>query len=157
MKKIKLTKGQYTLVDNEDFERLNAHKWHANWSEKTGSFYAMRNSKTVNGKAKNIYMSREIMQPPAKMIVDHINHDTLNNQRNNLRICTYSQNGMNCRKKTNNTSGYKGVSSQGGKWKAQIMVNRKYIYLGLFNTSLLAFQAYCTACVKYHGEFSKIK
>lgn len=159
MKKIKLTKGQYTLVDNEDFERLNAYRWYIMWNKTTKSFYAMRNSKLVNGKYKTIHMAREIMQPPAKMVVDHINHDTLNNQKKNLRICTYSQNLMNRGKTSKNTSGFKGVCfyKVRKKWGAHIMVNQKQTYLGLFATPLLAYKAYCTACIKYHGEFSNIK
>jgi len=101
-------------------------------------------------------MAREIMKPPVGMQIDHINHDTLNNQRENLRICTPSQNNMNKAKRKDNTSGYKGVCWQKEvkKWQAKIKVNQKQIYLGCYDNKELAYEAYIKACKKYHKEFA---
>lgn len=151
MKKIKLTRGQVALVDDEDFESLNKFKWHVRASKNTDNYYAVRHDKL-----KMISMARQIQKAPKGLVVDHINGVTLDNQRKNLRICTQSQNMMNrCKYKTNN-SGFKGVSwgKASKKWRAQINVSGKKIHLGHFKNKEDAYQAYCGACIKYHGEYA---
>lgn len=88
--------------------------------------------------------------------IDHINHIRSDNRIENLRLATRSQNGSNTTKQKNNTSGYKGVSwsKQYKKWVAQIMKNKKLIYLGLFATPELAHAAYIAAAEKLHKEFA---
>ncbi len=155
MKKIKLTQGKYALVDDEDYSELNKFKWCA---AKTSKIYAFR-SKVINGKRRQCSMHRELMQPKDGYQVDHIDGDGLNNQRSNLRVCTPSQNQMNKSKMPSNTSGYKGVFllKTVNKWIAQISVGDKDIYLGIFADPLKAYEAYCKACIKYHGEFARLK
>ena len=94
IKKIPLTQGQFAIVDNKDFEWLNQYKWFAIWEPHTQSFYAVRHSKSINGKRYMIYMSREILGLKCgdKRQADHINHQTLYNCRANLRIVTLQQN-----------------------------------------------------------------
>lgn len=91
-------------------------------------------------------------------MVDHIDGDTLNNHRNNLRLCTPSQNVMNAAKRSDNTSGYTGVhwSKQRKKYRAQIQVNGKGKCLGFFNNLLDAAAARKKAELKYFGEFALI-
>lgn len=155
MKKIKLTQDKYALVDNDDFKALSKYKWFA--TKNVNTFYAMRNSPTVNGKYKILLMHRVIMQTPKGMHTDHIDHNGLNNQRKNLRVCTNSQNQMNSGKKSHNKSGFKGVSyyERYKKWRAQIKVNKKRIFLGYYDTKELGSEAYIKACKKYHGEYGK--
>lgn len=157
MKKIELTQNQFALVDNSDFAELNKHKWCAN---KYGNrFYAVRNSKTVEGKKKTILMHVEIMKTPKGFDTDHIDIDGLNNQKKNLRICTRSQNGMNKKAYKTNRSGLKGVSwcKNQNKWKSRIAVDKKTIHLGYFESKENAYEAYCNACTKYHKEYGRIK
>jgi hypothetical protein len=90
MKKIKLTQGQFAKVDDEDYDWLNQWKWCAQYNPKTKSYYAVR---SVKEGVK--IMSRVIMGEPKGKLVDHEDHDTLNNKKNNLRVATRSQNGMN--------------------------------------------------------------
>jgi hypothetical protein len=153
MKKIKLTQGKYTLVDNDDYEYLNQWKWFA-VHKGNGRFYVRRSSKRIGGQTqKNILMHREIMKPPNGMVVDHVNGDGLDNRKRNLRVCTQAENAKNLKIKSTNKSGVTGVSFDKGKWRAQIMVNYKKIYLGIFGTKSAAHQAYVTAKSKHHGEF----
>lgn len=87
--RISLSKGLFAKVDACDFANLNAFNWHA--VKLGGSYYAVRKVR-IGGKRMNSYMHREIMLPPDSMVVDHINHDTLDNTRSNLRVVTYSVN-----------------------------------------------------------------
>lgn len=91
-------------------------------------------------------------------MVDHVDNDPLNNRRVNLRVCSNTENVRNCSISKNNTSGYKGVYKNAqGHWFAQIMVNRKSIWLGIHGTPEEAHDAYCVAAVKYFGEFARFK
>lgn len=112
---------------------------------------------SINGKKSTISMSREIMKCPPGMVVDHINGDTLDNQRKNLRICTIGENNRNSQVEKNRT-GYKGVSwNKGGKkWMVQIAPNRTKMYLGCFTDPQKAAMAYNEAAKKYFGEFAKL-
>lgn len=112
MKLIRLTKNKFAKVDNEDFESLNQYKWHYN------DGYAERKE---NG--KHIKMHRELLNAQTSL-VDHINGDTLDNQRKNLRLATRSQNAMNMRKHTGK-SVYKGVSKEKEYWRVQIWKDNK--------------------------------
>lgn len=95
MKLIPLTKGQSTMVDDWNYDWLMQWKWYAN--KNRGTYYAVRSEK-INNKATVILMHREIMNTPKSMVVDHINHDGLNNLEHNLRNCTESQNQRNQRR-----------------------------------------------------------
>jgi hypothetical protein len=92
MKRIKLTQGKYALVDDEDFEKLNKHKWYFHQG------YVHRNSKTFFGKRKVISLHRAIMNYPKNKQIDHIDGNGLNCQKYNMRICTNNQNGKNQKK-----------------------------------------------------------
>jgi len=91
---------------------------------------------------------------PENMHVDHRNTVKNDNKIENLRLATNAQNKANAPIMSSNTSGFKGVSKQvignTSKWKAEIRVNYKSIYLGLFDTPELASEAYKTASIKYH-------
>ena len=106
MQKILLARGKVALVDDRDYGYLMQWKWYAHKSY--DAFYVRRNI-PVNGKEKDKRMHRIIMCVPKGMFVDHINHNTLDNRRENLRICTQSQNSHNAVLSTRNSSGYKGV------------------------------------------------
>ncbi len=155
MKEIILTKGKSTLVDDCDFDHLNQWKWSALKAKKT--HYAVRGVGTQS-RDGFIYMHREILGAQLGIGVDHRDKNGLNNQRENLRLATKSQNGCNRGKPSNNTSGVKGVTwdSAHNRWRSQIAVNGRTKYLGLFSDIQEAKLARDEALVKYHGEFSHI-
>lgn len=156
MKEIQLSKqgknrGKYVaLVDDEDFEYLNQFMWHA--LKHGNTFYALRALKD-NGKKASQYMHCAIMGGKG---IDHIDHNGLNNQRSNLRLCSQSQNVMNARKAPNRTSVYKGVcfNKAARKWEAQIIINGYRIHLGYFISETDAALAYNEKATELFGEFA---
>lgn len=130
MKKIFLTQGKFSLVDDSDFDFLNQWKWHYN-----AQGYAIRRQWFKGGSSKFIRMHRLINETPNDLETDHINRNKLDNRRSNLRSVTKSQNSINKGLKSTNTSGCKGVvfDKRRSKWFAQIMLNQKNKFLGYFD------------------------
>lgn len=156
-RRIPLTQGKYAIVDPEDFERLNKYKWYA--SKGGSTFYAVRSAwDPVNKKKRTIKMHRQIINPPYPLVVDHINHNGLDNRKANLRPATKSQNTINkaCIKQKGAHSKYHGVTWQKSinKWQAQIRINSIQTIIGYYNDEIKAAKAYDTAAKKYHGDFA---
>jgi len=158
MKQIKLTQGQYALVDDADYEELSKYKWCALYSKDMSSFYAGRESRKKEGEICTIRMHRQILglKLRDKRQIDHINHNILDNRRFNIRICTPRQNSMNRKPDQNTSSKYKGVSWEDSrnKWQAHITIKGKKKHLGYFQTEELAALAYNEAAKKYFKEFA---
>ena len=163
MKHIKLTQGQVAIVDDEDYEWLNQWKWCASYNPKRSVYVAVRKFQAKNGKRKTLLMSRIILglKVGDKRQADHINHDTLDNRRANLRICTHAENQHNQRAHRFHNgkpclSQYHGVSwhKAAKKWHARIRNNGKRIYLGCFTSEIAAAQRYNKAATELFGEFA---
>jgi hypothetical protein len=158
MKEIQLTQGKVALVDDEDFDYLNQWKWYAKKCSKNGIFYAVR-CITINNKNFAIYMHRFILNNnDSKMHTDHRNGTTLDNRKENIRICTASQNSINKKINSRNKSGYKGISfcNRSKRFVAEICLNGKRYYLGQFIDRKEAAKAYNIGAIKFHGEFAKL-
>jgi hypothetical protein len=157
MKEIPLTKGKIAQVSDHWFDYLNQWKWQARYEKSSDKWYATRHlvisSKKIN---THIQMHRVIMNVPDGMEIDHKDGDGLNNQEDNLRICTGSQNSANKGISKVNKSGYKGVywSTRERKWQAEIKVNQKTIYIGRYKDIKDGARAYNEAAKKYFGEFA---
>lgn len=137
--------------DLEDYEKIKDYCWHKNhngyltYIKNNGHYYD-----------KNLNLSRIIMDCPDDLVVDHINHNTLDNRKSNLRLATVSQNGMNHKICSENKSGYSGVwlDTKNNRWCASIMCNQKNVWLGSFKNINDAVSARFLAEEQYFGEFS---
>lgn len=154
MKKIKLTQGKFAIVDDADFEWLNQWKWCFNKGYAVRTIYLEKINR--KWKIKKISMHRLIINTPDSMETDHIDNNKLNNQRQNLRIATSSQNKFNMPKSPNNTSGYKGVnwSKDHKKWRVAMQINKEFIHVGYFLNKNDAYKAYLKATKIYQRNFS---
>lgn|SRR5574341_661910 len=155
MKQIPLSQGKFAIVDDEDFEALTRYKWHL-----TNKGYAARKG-YVKEKYKTILMHREIMgvnEASRHTFVDHSDRDTLNNTKDNLRVCSHAQNQWNKAKSDKKTSIYKGVSwdRQYSKWRVSICFGGKTRNLGRFDDELKAAEVFNREAIKCHGEFARI-
>jgi hypothetical protein len=150
MRTIKLTLGQVTTVDDDDFEYLNQFSWFARKDKNT--YYAARNVKLSDGKKTSIQMHREIMKLSTKMVIDHKDRNGLNNQKCNLRVVTNAQNCQNIRAHRDSKTGIKGVSFEKSrnKWSAYITLNYKSMRIGRFNDLQEAINARLKAEKVYH-------
>lgn len=142
MKKIQLTNGGFAVIDDRDFNLVNKYKW-----LKTSHNYA---GTTV---LPRIYMHRLINNTPEGFDTDHINRNTLDNQRNNLRTCGKGLNAINTNLRKTNTSGHKGISwdKKMKKWQAYIWKEYKKIHLGYFTDIKKAIKARLEAEKLYHS------
>ena len=156
-KGINLTQGQVALVCDCHYDVVKNYKWFAVYDKSSKAYRAGRMSEPINGKRKILFMHKIINNTPNNMLTDHINGDTLDNRCENLRNATSTQNQINRGKRSDNSSGYKGVSPVRGtnKWKAQIQINKKKICLGLFDDIEDARQVRDDAEKNMFGEFAR--
>ena len=148
-----LTRGYFAKISPEDWDWASRLKWQV-MLDSARTPYAVR----AMYKIGVIRLHRVILGLPDHSdgrVGDHINHDTLDCRRENLRISTRRQNSQNRRKGSHNKSGYKGVYWQKYVgFRAQIRVDGKLVYLGKYATAEEAYRAYCEAAQKHFGEFA---
>jgi hypothetical protein len=147
--------GRVALVDDEDFELVSRHRWYVHETIRDGRVtkgpYAFRQAGTKRTRRTNLFMHTLIT---GYALVDHRDHDGLNNQCENLRDATVVQNHANRLKQPGSSSLYKGVSwhAHTGKWRSYISIDNRHRHLGLFITE--AAVAYDAAALNLHGEFA---
>ncbi len=160
MREIPMTKGQVAIVDDEDLEWLSQWKWSADWSGLGKCFYALRGVSIVPGsrKVRKIYMHRQILGlgPGDKLTGDHINHNTLDNRRENLRVATMVEQCQNRRSRSDSTTGIKGVTRrENGKFRVYLTVNKERIRFGQYNTLEEAAAIAMEKRKEFHGNFAR--
>jgi hypothetical protein len=163
--KIRLHNGMEMQIDSEDLHLIEGKVVNAvKPNPKFNSWYAIiRRDDLWNIKSRrrvNIYVHRIIMRvSDPSVFVDHKDHDTLNNQKSNLRLSTFSQNRQNMKVKANKTgSKYKGVHKGTGankhKFVSSIHANGRSYHLGTFSTDKEAAKAYNDAAMRLQGEYA---
>ena len=154
--KIKLTQRQWAIIDTDDISLVQDYRWHAAWARSGNRFYVSTNIKLPTGKHTSCGLHRVLLRPEAGMLIDHINHDSLDNRRSNLRICNKAQNGWNSLNNVRNKSGATGViwHKQSGKWMAYAKNNGKQQHLGLFLIIADAKAAYTQFVTGSRGKFA---
>jgi len=139
------TKGEIILISKSDLLIVSKYTW---CISKTG--YPVAN---INHKVTKLH--RYILSPSENQIIDHINGNKLDNRRNNLRICTNTENVRNSKLQLNNSTGYPGIrTTKGGKFNVRITVNHKELHVGNYDTLDEAITKRKEVELKYYGEFA---
>jgi len=153
-----LSRGQWALVDDVDYDAVSAHLWSFSRPLRRGpqfSGYAVRTPKQGHTQFLHrfIWERMGVSEPGAD--VDHVNGDGLDNRRSNLRVASRSMNNANMRLRCDSQSGFKGVSRRRYAWVAQIKAQGSVKYIGSFRTARDAARAYDAAALKFFGPFAK--
>lgn len=174
--------NKVSLIDDDDYERVAQYHWLVRKRERRGVFYGFdavrsfwlsgphpKNGKVfsysrkgklynMNGHYERIFLHRFILHAPEGMIVDHIDGNSLNNQKSNLRLCSTSQNNMNSKLRKSSNSGFRGVTwdTQTNKWRATITQNHKMKNLGRFTELKDAILARQQAEKEAFGDFARL-
>lgn len=143
--------GKVMLVDDEDFEMMSKYKWYFS-ACKNKSFCYAKTYSLKDGKWISLFAHRLIMNAPKDMIVDHKNHNGLDNRKANLRVCTVRDNARNRLCVVNNKTGMKGVHRVFRKRTGMKYVSA--ITLGTFDTPEEAQNAYARAAKIIFGEYN---
>jgi|DEB0MinimDraft_6_1074348.scaffolds.fasta_scaffold03557_4 hypothetical protein len=147
-----LTRGQFAVVDRADYEWLSQWKWCAKWAPCTKSYYAIRGVR-LGKKIKTVLMHREINKPAKGQHVDHVNHATTDNRRENLENMSPRMNAQKQKRKPKTSCPkFVGVGwhRQAKKWRAKIGCNGKTVHLGLFTHPADAAAAYNFYIIKHN-------
>lgn len=160
---IMIISGCEVLIDDEDYEMIFSKKYFLKKAslKRDGKTYFSRNTVLENGNKYTALLHRDIMDCIRNdgKVVDHINGNTLDNRKINLRLCTNDENLRNRKINKNCKSGVKGVRwhKSSKKWLAQISYNREMMYLGSFDDINDAALAYSEASKKYHGAYGRVE
>ena len=129
---MELNSKKYCIIDTEDYDLVKDYNWCV---ANIKSLYVQTNIvDKLTKKRTTLKLHRLIMNPPKEFVIDHINHNTLDNTKSNLRVCTHKENLENVNKYLTNNSGYRGIyrHKKSNKWQVNIIHNSKNIYGGLF-------------------------
>lgn len=145
---IPLTKGRYAIIDAADFDRVARFNWCASVSGNRAYAYGWMNGRRVS-------LHRFLANAPQGMVVDHIDHNGLNDRRSNLRICTVRQNLYNSRP-WGKSSRFKGVcwNRHAKRWVACIWLHGRNQYLGQFTDEIEAARAYDRKAYELFGKYA---
>lgn len=147
--------GDIAVIDESDIEAASGYNWYLSDSGRGKRYVRSRKSRTNSP----IYLHRLILPGADGRHVDHVNGDTLDNRRENLRVASHTENTRNSSVPRNNTSGFKGVSKATwvtGRWRATIRIDGKQAFLGVFDTPEEAAIAYDEAAKNHYGEFAHL-
>lgn len=148
-------KGIAIKVDTDNLDLIRQYSWHIKKSKDSKDY--VRASFTENGKTKRITLHRLIMNAKSDEMIDHIDGNTMNNMKCNLRKCNKNQNMWNRQKHKTAQSIFKGVRiTEYGTYRARISYNNKRMELGTFKTESEAAKAYDKKAKELFGEFARL-
>jgi len=151
VKEIISTQGMIILVDDEDYEWLSKYRWGTYKKKNRYKYYAYA---SIDGKQRPIH--RVLTNAQKGEQVDHINQNALDNRKENLRICSISQNMMNVGPLTNNKSGYRGIyyDRSRNKWCSEIIAHGKCYKIGRFDNISDAIKYRDAYALQLHKEYA---
>jgi hypothetical protein len=143
--------NKHTIIDSEDYNKVRNYCWYLD------SHGYARSRDFYKGTKRLVALHRVILDVPDYLYVDHVDGNTLNNTKGNIRVYSMAENNRNMCKKEGTKSKYKGVAwrKDRNKWKSLIKYNAKNYYLGLFDKEEDAARAYDKKALELHGEFAK--
>lgn len=150
----------YTEVDDEDYYWLSQWNWCT--AKIKNKVYVRRSKKKgvlKSGVKYEVFLHRVVMKcTDSNLVVDHIDNNSLNNKKSNLRICTKAENNRNTSSHKNSTSKYLGVTydKTRKKWNAQLMVNGKRVLTKRYTTEIEAAKAYDIAAAEHAGQYANL-
>lgn len=153
---IRVWQSAPALIDPQDSD-LRKFRWH----DRNG--YPSRMITIAKKKRRTIYMhililERVLNRPLLKgEECDHVDGNKHNNQRSNLRLATRQQNTHNTKRRSTNSTGFKGVVPFGNRFRAFISVDKQQLYLGTYDTPEQAHEAYKLAAIAYFGDFARFE
>ena len=159
MRELQLRPGLATLLDDADYERARQFKWYAKrYGTRREALYAVRKTSRLEHpehKQRLLALHRWLMDLPFgdPRVIDHINGNTLDNRKSNLRLASVAENNRNS-KPRKNLAGFKGVSKNRNRWQATIQHRGVVRYLGSFIHPEDAARAYDKAARELFGEFA---
>ena len=158
------------LIDTEDYDKVSGHRWHlsdqhyvhAKIPHPDGGWYVRPDNGQRERRKTALKLHRLIMDAPKGKDVDHIEHDTLDNRKCKLRLCSHQENSFNSARNKNNTSGFKGVAYHKKRkdminerkkpWRAKIHPSGKTINIGYYKTKEEAAEAYDRKAIELWGK-----
>lgn len=152
--RIRIPSGEEILVDSEDYPKVELFRWF----RASRRPYAHAHVRGADGRRHQIQMHRLIMNPPANLVIDHIDGDPKNNRKSNLRVCTQAENSRNQRSQKSKASRWRGVSmcKSTGRWQVAIRVGGTRVWGGRFSDEIEAAQAYNQLAITHHGQFARL-
>lgn len=154
---IALSSGDLLLFDEVDRAFVERYRWYADRGHST--LYAKTNVLGENGRRTTAYLHRLLLSAPKGLVVDHINHNGLDNRRGNLRLGTQGQNLANLQSLARNTSGARGVAwdKSINRWRARINIGGRQHFLGTYKEFDEAREAYNRAAIAAWGKWFAVR
>lgn len=150
---VELTQGQVTLVDIEDLDKIGEYRWYAVWNSTALAYYCNTAVRIAPKKQAILGIHRIIMDCPDGLVVDHIDGNSMNNRKYNLRIFTKAQNNMNKRIRKCNRSGHRNVVLKGDRYEVYVNENGKRHYIGSTRDYNIAVEMQESAAKELQGEY----
>jgi HNH endonuclease/AP2 domain len=152
-----LPKGEWTIIDIDIFAWACEGKWRVFRQGKRCGLAKEKCKRVVRyHDGRTSLMHREITNAPKGLVVDHKNHQTVDNRRSNLRVCTVRENNLNCRGQSSTSSRFKGVAweKRSGKWKVITGKTYEKVYLGAFDCEIEAARTYNKYAKEHYGPMA---